>query len=144
MRARRVWVVEPSAAVSCADGLSGLATRFPPSVIERRGPRGVAAEVRARAARGWGLAARIGATAGGADRPASGRTEERGWEGAAGRARGAELGARRLQAGPLPGAPGRRPRAQSAFVVPRGLFGLVRAARAERAVPEFRSPASAR
>ncbi|TKC45047.1 hypothetical protein EI555_003560, partial [Monodon monoceros] len=44
VRARRVWVVESSVAVSCADGLSGLAPRFPPSVIERRGPRGVAAE----------------------------------------------------------------------------------------------------
>lgn len=87
-RARpHVWFAEWQTAFSYADGLCGLAPPCPPSVISRRGPRGVAAEVgpgrrvdeveRPEWAAGGGRCA----TAGGADRRATGKSEGRGWAG---------------------------------------------------------------
>lgn len=87
VRALRVWFLERPSAFSYADGLCGLAPLCPPSVIARRGPRGVAAEVgpgrrvdeveRPEWAAGGGWCA----TAGGADHRATGKSEGRGWAG---------------------------------------------------------------
>uniref|UniRef100_A0A9L0J964 Pancreatic progenitor cell differentiation and proliferation factor n=1 Tax=Equus asinus TaxID=9793 RepID=A0A9L0J964_EQUAS len=144
--------------VFSANGLRGLASPSPPPVIARRGARGVAAEVRAGAARGGAERARVGRRGRPSARRAAGRTERRP-EGRAGTRAGvagdraaARRGAGRggwsgwAGVGRFREPPAGSPAHKAPLFLPRGRFGPVGAAppRAAKADRALRSPAPAR